>query len=588
MGGGAAVLNDAFIRNEDIDYICYHHEQGAGYGAVAEARLTKTWGILNPTTGCGGSNCLTPVLNAWQDSVPLVVISGNVSLPTCSSHLNSTLGVELRGFGIQEHNILANMGPTTKFADVVEEPDHISDLFIQTLAHAKSARQGPVWLDVPQDIQGTVVSKNTIERLATLRDDIEEKIAQLSIPQVIESDFSKLTKLLKQAKRPMVLLGGGANKIPKVAEKLSHFIKSNELPIAATYSGTDVVEHSYSGYLGCAGVKGSRAANFSLQNCDFLLVLGSRLPHAVIGYDVSAFAKNAKIGVVEIDRNEIKKNTHFLGDRVVNVHGTIDGFLAACPQSGEDVVPNITADWKTRCSVSAQTWDTLTQNKQTYDYQGISICHVMEALNRTQFDEDIFSSDAGSISYVAPVTLKYGKNRQFVFSPAQADMGCALPSAIGAAVTHKDRRVICVTGDGSLMSNLQELATLKYHDCNLILVLLNNKGYMSISNTQRNNFSNRRYGESEGRGISFPNYEKIADAFGINYIQVNNVDKLDCINEINGPVLVEVVCLEQEVIAPFQSRINGKQAGIHDMAPHLPLEDLIKFGSVDLDFERFD
>lgn len=585
MGGGAAGLNDGFIRNTEISYICYHHEQAAAYGALAESRINKTWSIVNPTTGCGGTNCLTPVVNAWQDSVPLVVISGNVPLATCSKYLKDSEDVTVRCYGVQEHDIIENMSSVTKFAKIVRNESELFDIFVEGFAVANSGRKGPIWIDVPQDVQHQPVSSITQDKLKNAIKAVSARIKEIEapLPALFSESLSNFYTLIENAKRPLVLLGGGANSDAHTKNSVRKFIESKKIPIVSTYAGTDVISHDIEHYLGCVGIKGSRAGNFAVQNCDLLIVLGSRLPFAVVGYDIASFAKQASMFVIDIDSNELQKNTLNFKQNIYQCNTTISNFLDAISLS--DKVIHIDNDWYSKCVASAQKWDVITENISHYNYEGISIYHVLNELRSSAYDNCNFVIDAGSISYAGPVGLHYRQTRNFVFSPAQADMGCALPSAIGVAVS-SNKRTIAITGDGSFMSNLQELATLSYHKEDIVIVMLQNKGYLSISNTQKNNYGNSIWGEHEGRGITFPNFEILASSFGLQYAKIDNVESLKTLRDISGPVIVEVECVEDEVIAPFQNRINGQQAGMHDMAPHLEIEELKSMASVNLDFVR--
>ena len=585
MGGGAAGLNDALIRNSDVNYICYHHEQGAAYGALAEARLTKTWSIVNPTTGCGGTNCLTPVVNAWQDSVPLVVISGNVPLTTCSSYLKYDKDVNVRCYGIQEHDIVENMSAVTKYAATVTDESELFDIFVEGFALARTGRQGPIWIDVPQDVQHQMVTNETKSQLNRVAQAVSERIAMKERVEHSQSQDAMLTlrTLLSASQRPLILLGGGASCNEHTKQQVKTFVETHRIPVVASYAGTNVISHDEDLYLGCVGIKGSRAGNFAVQNCDLLIVLGSRLPFAVIGYDVPNFAKQAKMFVVDIDDNELKKNQLNFRDNLSQCHLSIASFLEKVNETA--VAVTVDDSWYEKCVESAKVWDVISSNLSHYQYNGISIYHVLDEFRSSMYDNSNFVIDAGSISYAGPVGLHYRESRNFIFSPAQADMGCALPSAIGVAAS-TNLKTFAITGDGSFMSNLQELATLSYSDSNVVIVLLQNKGYLSISNTQKNNYGNSIWGEHEGRGVSFPDFGALAASFNIKYVKVDTVDGLKSLRDVSGPVVVEVVCVEEEVIAPFQNRIDGKQAGMHDMAPHLSVEELKSMASVELEFVR--
>ena len=582
MGGGASGLNDGFIRNPEIDYKCYHHEQAAAYAALGEIRVSKTWGVFNPTTGCGGTNGYTPILNAWQDSLPLVVISGNVSLPTLAQTINQENDLNLRAFGVQENNIIQNVQSITKYAALLEKADDIEVTLVDAFVAAATDRKGPVWIDIPADLQHTYVSDNIFKSIPLAVARIEEQIegnSDLS-PPVSGSVNSQIEKLIHRASRPLILVGGGASNDTLTKTQVVEFISKHQIPVASTYAGTDIIDHNYETYLGCIGIKGNRAANFAAQNCDLLLVLGSRMPFGAIGYDTENFAKHADIVVVDIDADELKKNDVFLGQRHVPINTSIGKFLKS-----DFEFKNVDPIWRDKCAKTKIIWNNIAENIKYFNYEEISIYHVMNELNSEKYDYCNFVIDAGSISYVGPTSLKYTNNRNFIFSPAQADMGCALPSALGVAAI-SPQRTICITGDGSFMSNLQELATFGYNQYNLSVIILNNSGYMSISNTQKNNYGpNRMYGEHDGRGLTFPDYSVLSRAFGLSYTCIDRIEDLSNIEDgrIN---VIEIKCLKEETIAPYQTRIDGKQAGAHDMAPFRDLNELKYYSSVQLDYAR--
>ncbi len=581
MGGGAAGLNDAFIRNTNIDYHCYHHEQSAGYAALGEARVTKIWSALNPTTGCGGANCYTPVLNAWQDSLPLVIISGNVNLSTCSQFLKSSENLDLRAYGVQEHDIINSVKSVTKYAKLVEQASDIELFMKEAFVFAASGRKGPSWIDIPADIQHAEVTEGMFKKIPENVSSVYTTLKKISDDLNASADFSEILLQLSESKRPLVLVGGGVSNDIEVKALVKKFIRDKGLPVVATYAGTDVIDHEYNMYLGAIGIKGNRAANFAVQNSDLLIVLGSRLPFAAIGYDVSNFAKNATICVVDPDVSEINKNDLNFSSRIIQVNGSACEFVRAAKNI--NLKPEVR--WKSNCIEIKKKWEIITENKNTFNYNGISIYHVMEELNRHHYDDCNFVVDAGSISYVAPTALKYSSTRNFAFSPGQADMGCALPSALGVSAT-SDKRTICVTGDGSFMSNLQELASLAHHNYNMTVLVLNNSGYLSITNTQRNNYGeNRVFGEHEGRGLKFPDYEKICDAFSLKFFRIKFLNELSKISDSTIKV-IQIDCLQLETIAPYQARVGGKQAGAHDMAPFRDKKELQEYSSVKLNFAR--
>ena len=582
MGGGAAGLNDGFICNSNIDYLCYHNEQSAGYAALAEARLKKRWAILNPTTGCGGTNAYTPVLNAWQDSIPLVVISGNVNLNTCTQYIQDGEDFELRAYGVQENDIEKCVKPITKFTSTLWAASDLEDTFLKAFSLANSGRKGPVWIDIPADIQHQQIPNTSSQFIPKLAKKILNGENRLKFKK---SDQSKkgfqLLKILEKSERPLLLVGGGVRNNKHAVDLVRELVNETKIPVVATYAGTDVISHDYKRYLGAIGIKGNRAANFAVQNCDCLLVLGSRLAFGAVGYDMKNFAKHAKILVIDNDLNEIKKNEKIFKDNVKQLNIDIGEFL----MKSNVKLSGISSDWTKKCEETKIKWEIINENKAVYNYKGISIYHVMEELRNGCYDGCNFAIDAGSISYVGPTSLHYRNSRNFIFSPAQADMGCALPSALGVS-SNSSQKTFCITGDGSFMSNIQELATLSYHRYNLTVVLLSNDGYLSISNTQKNNYGeNRVYGEHRQRGLEFPDFNKICEAFDIEYTCIDKVQNLHKLCE-TGPRVIEIKCLIDEIISPYQSRLNGEQAGAHDMAPHKEISELEKYASTKLFFIR--
>lgn len=294
MGGGASGLNDGFIKHGKIDYICYHHEQGAGHAAVGEAKFTGRLAVVNPTTGCAGTNCATSVLNAWQDSVPVLFLSGNVRLNTCSRHINETKQISIRKYGIQEHDIVETYRSMTKMSTFVQRVEDVAHIIQSAVHMVTSGRPGPVWIDIPGDIQTAKMplSYHTFN------------IPSKSIPNI---GYTQLKERLHAAQRPIVLAGYGIRQ-SNCASQFKTFVEKYELPFVSTYGARDYVQDSHPLSLGAVGIKGSRAGNFAMQNADLLLILGSSLGASVIGYDPKQFSPASYKIIVDIDSNEVKKD----------------------------------------------------------------------------------------------------------------------------------------------------------------------------------------------------------------------------------------------------------------------------------------
>jgi acetolactate synthase-1/2/3 large subunit len=294
MGGGASGLNDGFIKNGKIGYVCYHHEQGAGHAAIGESKFTGQLAVVNPTTGCAGTNCATSVLNAWQDSVPVLFISGNVRLNTCSGYINQTKGVNVRKYGIQEHNVVDTYKSMTKMAHFIMSPDEVAYRLQEAVWRATTGRPGPVWIDIPGDVQVAQMPENP---------------SQFHPPaSTLKSwDYSLIKELLSKAERPVVLAGYGIRQA-NVVDNFVKFIEKYQIPYVSTYGARDYTENSHLLSIGAVGIKGSRAGNFAMQNADLLLILGSSLNASVVGYDPKQFSPASTKILVDIDWNELNKD----------------------------------------------------------------------------------------------------------------------------------------------------------------------------------------------------------------------------------------------------------------------------------------
>jgi acetolactate synthase-1/2/3 large subunit len=294
MGGGAAGLNDGFIKNGKIDYICYHHEQGAGHSAIGESKFTGQIAVVNPTTGCAGTNCATSVLNAWQDSVPVLFLSGNVRLSTCSGFINKKNYINLRKYGIQEHHVVDTYKSMTKFSHFIDDVNDVAYIIQYAVHIAKSSRPGPVWIDIPSDIQTAKMPEKYKEYTPT----------NLVKP---DSDFSNVQTAIEKSQRPVVLAGYGIRQSNTV-DQFVRFIEQYQIPYVSTYGARDYTSNEHPLSIGAVGIKGSRAGNFAMQNADLLIILGCSLGSSVIGYDPTQFSPNSYKIIVDIDINELKKD----------------------------------------------------------------------------------------------------------------------------------------------------------------------------------------------------------------------------------------------------------------------------------------
>ena len=293
MGGGAAGLNDGFIK-QNMPYICYHHEQGAGHAAIGESKYTGKLAVVNPTTGCAGTNCATSVLDAWQDSVPVLFISGNVRRDTCSGWINHTNGVNIRKYGIQEHHVVDTYKSITKYSKFVVDPLEVAYTMQQAVYLATTGRPGPVWVDIPGDIQLAQMPENPSQ-------------FQPAVTDTVHHDYTDVKKMLANAQRPVVLAGYGIRQSGLV-DKFVEFVEKYNIPYVSTYGARDYTANEHPLSIGAVGQRGSRAGNFAMQNADLLLILASSLNASVVGYDPKQFAPASIKVLVDTDWNELHKN----------------------------------------------------------------------------------------------------------------------------------------------------------------------------------------------------------------------------------------------------------------------------------------
>ena len=559
-GGGAMFLNDAAHTNNDIEIVCNHHEQASAMAAVAYAKYTNNYSAVMVTTGCGSTNTLTGLLEAWQDNVPVIFLSGQVNLHQTSKQFN--LG--LRQVGVQEADIISVVKPITKYAKMVKDPLDIKYEIQKALYIAKDGRPGPVWIDVPLDIQSAHIEDEQLHSFIPP----EKSIVNNAI------GLSKFAQSLNESNRPVILAGNGV-RISDSAQQLNNFVINKNIPMVNTFLAADLMDNSNSLNLGRVGIKGTRAANFAMQNSDLLIVIGCRLSVATTGYKYDLFAREAKIIVIDIDPEEHKKETVKI-DQFIECDAK--KFLIECNNYNYKAP----TEWSSKCCRWKETWHTA-DSISNNDHSGVSMYYFMKHLSENNKENSVIISDAGSAYYVTSQTLKISGTQRYITSGAQADMGFTLPACIGAANASNSRiDIIGVTGDGSLQTNIQELQTIKHHNYPIKIFVLNNQGYLSIRTTQRKYFNNRFVGTDSESGISFPEIKNIAKAYGIKYFSLRtNTEIENDIGDIlnyDGPLICEVMCKKWDQVLPTISAKklpNGKMVAkpLEDMYPFLTREE---------------
>jgi len=551
-GGGAMFLNDGIASNDNINAICNHHEQACAMGAVAYAKYKNGLAAAMLTTGCGATNAITGLLDAWQDNTPVIFISGQIKRKETSRNAQTNL----RQFGVQEADIVSIVESLTKYAVMVNEPEEILYHLEKAVHLAQTGRPGPVWIDIPLDVQGFSIDTSELKHFIPDADTTQEI---KGIDQFIE--------MYEQAERPIILAGNGV-RLSGSVEKLREFVSKNNVPCAVSYLAADYFEQDNPNYVGRIGIKGDRAGNFAIQNSDLIISLGSRLSICLTGFEYELFARESKLIVVDIDEDEHKKDT-------VNIDQFIYSDVGAFLENiGNKVTPKPLGEWQKKCMHWKEKWPVY---QGGYDINTVNMYEFTKVLSELASEDSIVVSDAGSSYYVISQSFTLNNKKQrYITSGAQADMGFTLPAAIGACIA-ANKPVIGITGDGSFQLNIQELQTIKHYNLPVKLIVWNNNGYSSIRATQNKFFDGRRIGTDSKSGVSFPEVGKIASAYELPYVKINNVaelrEKLADVIAASGPVICEVMCPENQEIIPAVSAVKNKDGSMTSK----PMEDMYPF-----------
>ena len=567
-GAGVMHLTDGVAKHGKLNPICVHHEQTTSMAIDAYSRACKNFAVGYFTTGPGGTNAITGLAGAWQDSVPCLFISGQVKKKEASY----TTGIKrLRQFGVQELNIIPIVESVCKCAVFLDDPTRVR-YEIERLVHiAKSGRPGPVWIDIPMDVQAALIDPDGLEGYTQ-----ENENNQISVDSIEE-----VVALLKDAKRPVIIAGHGV-RLAGASNDLAQLVADNEIPVVTPYLGIDNLKHSQKEYIGKIGIKGDRAGNYAMQNSDLVICIGTSLHVAVIGYDYHLFARGAKKVVIDIDEIAHKKETISIDKLLIC---DAKDFICTLKDKLVENEGSSCKDWLELCNSWKQKYKVCQPEYE--DTKGaINIYSFIDQLSKQSGEGDIFISDAGSAYYATSQGIKLTKDDQrYITSGAMATMGFSLPAAIGAAVACKDKRVLAITGDGSLQMNIQEIQTLVHYGLNVKLFVLNNDGYLSIRASQKNYFENRFIGESDISGVSFPDILKLAEAYGIKAVRVSDIKKLEetiyQVLKTDGPIICDVITPREQPIVPTVSSVvneDGTMSSrpLEDMAPFLDREEYKK------------
>jgi acetolactate synthase-1/2/3 large subunit len=538
-GGGCIFLIDSLGSTEGVKYVATHHEQAAAIAAEGYARMNDKLGACIVTSGPGGTNAITGTLCSWLDSIPVITISGQVNKEMTTNYTK----LPLRQLGDQEFDIIQSVKNMTKYAVQVNDPLEIRYHLEKACALATTGRPGPVWVDIPLNVQSVDIDPNSLKGW-------EETI---DVPSPSQSQINLVLEKWKQAKKPLMVVGNGV-RLSKGIKELYSLLSKTNMPVISAVNGNDIVNNDYEHYCGRFGTHAQIGANNLLSECDFLLTVGSRLYVRQTGYNFEGFAKQAYKIHVDVDQSELDKPTLFTD---LKIHSDARLFLSNLLDYS---LPSTSPEWLEECSKWSSAPKVLDRHRSNKDY--VSHYAFIETLSKVKPKNMHIVTSDGSANVVTMQVMDLEGEQRLITNTGCAPMGYGLPAALGASTHHE---VICIEGDGSLHLNVHELQTMKHYNLPIKLILLNNDGYTSIKISQKTFFNGKFVASEKNSGVSFPNFEKLIKAYDLPYLSIKANDKAeDILNEffsLDGPAVCEVFTdpneyHEPKVVASLDK--NGK------------------------------
>lgn len=577
VGGGAMHLNDALGHKEGLKVTYNHHEQASAIAAESYARLNNKIAALCVTTGPGGTNAITGVVGGWLDSIPMFVISGQVRYDTTSRYAEQfTQGLKLRAVGDQEFDITKAVGCMCKYAAMLEDINDIEYMLEKAWHLATTGRPGPVWIDIPVNYQGSFIETDNLRQYDPSEDD-------KSLPPAVDNDTIKsVIEMIGKASRPVIYAGGGIRLsggfdcFNKLKDKLG-------VPVVTYWNSIDVIETNDPLYCGRGGNMGDRAGNFAVQNSDLLICIGTRLSIRQVGYNFKTWARAAKVIMVDADKAEFKKPTIHVD---VSIHADAKDFMCSLLKECESVNGTVFRGnkWREQCLLWKKKYPVVPDEKYKENGIGANVYAFVKTLSDALPDNSLTAVSNGACCVVGHQAWNIKNGTRFIINSAIASMGYGLPAAVGLCVASGAKDTVCLEGDGSIMMNLQELQTIVTNKLPIKIFLINNNGYHSIRLTQTNLFGDHtKVGIGPESGdLSFPDFSKIAAAFGLPYFSAHSNSELSkTIKEVlctDGFAFCEIFTDTKQVWEPKSStkRLpDGRLVSppLEDLAPFLPREE---------------
>lgn len=578
VGAGNAQMFDAITRLGYTEIICVHHEQAAVMAATTYYRTTGKITVALLTTGAGSANGVTGVVSAWMDSMPVLVISGN------ENSRFTTAENPLRIWGVQGYDSTKMVEKVTKWTDRIMQPEKALNVISRAYSIAGTPRQGPVWIDIPMNIQAALVEDTAWVPATALPVPENKSVVNEDMRRVLQpqAGAEAVQKILAASSRPVLWLGHGI-RLAKAEHRTKELVEKLGIPTLVSWQACDILDSNHPLCFGRAGVYGQRAANFVLQNCDVLICIGTRLAIPQIGYDMKEFARAAKIAVVDIDPHELLK----LGDRIqAPVLSDAGKFMDYLLRDIKGTYGR--PDWINQCEAYRKHYPVVgPEHADMQDGSGthfINSYRFMQALEQYFHDDQIVVTDMGTALLSGHQVLKFKTGQRMLTSTGLGEMGFGLPGAIGAAIGG-NREVMCLNCDGGMMLNLQELQTIVHHQLPIKIIIFNNDGYLMIKHTQKALFAGRYSGSDRKSGVTCPDFSKVAYAFGIPSFQIRTWEdvkkNIPKVQSMMGPIICEVFISPEQPFVPKLSLVQQKDGALispplEDLSPLLPREEMKK------------
>jgi len=565
-GGGAMYLVDAFGRQQQIGIIACHHEQAVGIAAEACGRIQGNFGVGIVTSGPGATNIITPVVGAWIESIPMLIISGQAK----RADLVRNSGVRQKG--VQEVDIVSLVKNITKYAITLEKPTDIKLELQKAIFLANSGRKGPVWLDIPLDVQSATINPDLLE---AFQKPAEEELIGYSF------NLGEIIKLIKEAKRPLILVGHGV-RLDNAVDGFRNLVRILEIPVVSTWNAMDFLPYNDPLYVGRPGVVALRAPNFAVQNCDLLISIGCRIDNIITAFNPKNFALKAKKIVVDVDPKELDKHEMNI-DVKLNMGARV--FIDLLLKEKDQFGPLSINQWREKCLDWKNRYP-VNDGKPFKEELPLSHYEFCDMLSEFIPENTIISTGSSGLAIEIFYTVFRNKPGQRVFlTSGLGAMGYGLPAAVGACVANNKEPIVAIESDGSLQLNIQEFATIQANRLPVCLIVLNNAGYNSIRNTQRNYFDGRLVATGLESGLWFPSLEKIAETYDLDYFSITKKDDIKNIIpqalSLKKACIVDVTLNTEEILAPKVAAMAQKDGSmismpLEDMNPLLPIETLKK------------